>query len=406
MRYLFGFICVCALGAMPLVGCSETAGDGGSGGSAGAGGIAACVDNVCPCTEGGIRAAIEAGGNDPYTFDCDGPETVVTEREIVIDNDVILDGDENLTVDGEQVQDGSPVFSVNEGITAELTGFTVTAGSCSWERGCSPAVIDNSGRLTLTSSVLSNNQGGVGIENFAQGTVTLTNCAVSGNNRSGIYNLGTLTMTNTTVSGNSAWLGGGIENDGTLTLTNSTVSGNDAEEGGGGIFNWGTLTLTNSTVSGNRSLWVGAAGIDNHGTLTLTNTTVSANVASNLGPGIYNEMGTLTIASSTVSGNTGWDGNCAGDVTSLGYNIESPGDTCGFDQGTDQVGVSADDLNLGELANNGGPTETHALRPGSVAIDQIPTEECLDADGEPLTTDQRGFPRDSMCDVGAFEVQP
>ena len=52
---------------------------------------------------------------------------------------------------------------------------------------------------------------------------------------------------------------------------------------------------------------------------------------------------------------------------------------------------------------------THALltEPGmSVAIDQIPEAECLDADGAPLTTDQRGFPRDSMCDVGAFEVQP
>lgn len=38
MRYLFGFLCVCALGMVPLVGCSETAGDGGSGGSAGSGG--------------------------------------------------------------------------------------------------------------------------------------------------------------------------------------------------------------------------------------------------------------------------------------------------------------------------------------------------------------------------------
>jgi len=51
---------------------------------------------------------------------------------------------------------------------------------------------------------------------------------------------------------------------------------------------------------------------------------------------------------------------------------------------------------------------THALEPGSVAIDQIPEADCLDADGEPLTTDQRGEPRPggSMCDVGSFEVQP
>ena len=106
-RYLFGFICVLALGVMPMVGCGETNGGGGSGGSAGVGGggsggdggqggvgggIAACVDNVCPCTEAGIRAAIAEGGG-PFTFDCDGPTTVVTEAEIVIDRDVILNGE-------------------------------------------------------------------------------------------------------------------------------------------------------------------------------------------------------------------------------------------------------------------------------------------------------------------------
>ena len=65
---------------------------------------------------------------------------------------------------------------------------------------------------------------------------------------------------------------------------------------------------------------------------------------------------------------------------------------------------------LGPLQNNGGPTETHALLPGSVAIDQIPEADCVDEDGEPLITDQRGELRpagaESKCDVGAFEVQP
>jgi len=58
--------------------------------------------------------------------------------------------------------------------------------------------------------------------------------------------------------------------------------------------------------------------------------------------------------------------------------------------------MSAEELNLGELADNGGPTMTHALLTEptvSVAIDQIPEAECLDADGAALTTDQRGEPR-------------
>ena len=93
-------------GAGGMAGAGGNGGQGGTGGSAGdggqggAGGIAAaCVDSLCPCTEPGIRAAIAEGGG-PFTFDCDGPTTVVTAAEIVIDNDVILDGESELTVDG------------------------------------------------------------------------------------------------------------------------------------------------------------------------------------------------------------------------------------------------------------------------------------------------------------------
>jgi hypothetical protein len=110
------------------------------------------------------------------------------------------------------------------------------------------------------------------------------------------------------------------------------------------------------------------------------------------------------------------DGDCelgvgpSASISSNGYTIESPGDTCGFSQPTDQVSMSAEALKLGPLANNGGPTMTHALLPGSVAIDQIPEADCVDAEGAPLTTDQRSEPRPetggTMCDVGAFEVQP
>jgi len=99
-------------------------------------------------------------------------------------------------------------------------------------------------------------------------------------------------------------------------------------------------------------------------------------------------------------------GGCINDVdmTSNGYNIESPEDTCGFDQLTDQTPAQ---LNLGPLQDNGGPTQTHALGAGSVAIDQIPLDACLDADGELLTTDQRGIerPQGDACDVGAVEMQ-
>jgi hypothetical protein len=411
---------------MPLVGCGETI---------------QCENNVCPCTEGGIRDAIAKGGG-PYTFDCDGPTTVVTGREVVIDSDVILDGEGNLTVDGNQ---NHRVFSAPGGVTAELRGFGITMGRGVFltfgggirNQGTltltnsdvsqnTDGGITNSGTLTLTNSSVSQNTDG-GIRN--EGTLTLTNSSVSQNTGGGIRNEGTLTLTNSDVSQNTD---GGITNSGTLTLTNCTVSENNQHRwGGGGIGNSGTLTLTNSTVSGNTApsgggIWNGSLG---ENTATVTNSTVSGNIADNDGGGILNITGTLTITNSTLSGNeanqargianlleatltitnTLVDGDCAVDVeattTSNGYNIESPGDTCGFDlDGTDQVNVSADDLKLGPPQDNGGPTMTHVLGEGSVAIDVIPADVCE------VDEDQRGEPRPetdgTMCDVGAFEVQP
>ena len=142
----------------------------------------------------------------------------------------------------------------------------------------------------------------------------------------------------------------------------------------------------------------------NNPVLRLVNNTLAANAASSAsGKAILSEFGDLLEVAGTVI-----DGDCSTSTPprSNGHNIESPGNTCGFDQTTDQVNVTAEQLNLQPLANNGGPTMTHALGAGSVAIDQIPEEDCGDADGLPLTEDQRGFPRDSMCDVGAFEAQP
>jgi predicted outer membrane repeat protein len=263
---------------------------------------------------------------------------------------------------------------------------------------------------------------GGGINN--QGTLALTDSTVSGNTAYGSYaygggigSYGTLTLINSTVSGNTAGHGGGIWSKGTLTLTDSTVSGNTAtgtySQGGGGIWHEGTLTLTNSTVSGNTGDYGG--GIYNGGTLTLTNSTVSGNTADS-GGGIYNG-GTLTLTSTLVDGDCELSTNPPSSINSLGHNIESPGNTCGLDpDGTDLVNVSAEELNLGELADNGGPTMTHALGllpTPSVAIDVIPQAACLDTEGEPLTTDQRGEPRpvailgaEPKCDVGAFERQP
>jgi len=388
-------------------------------------GACALSGTILSCSEQGIRNAIAAGGDDTYTFDCNGPTTIVTEAEIVIDNDVILDGEGNLAVDG---NDDHRIFSVTAGVTVELHGFTVTRGATSGTRDF-PELgggISNDGTLTLTNSTVSASSFG-GISNGRGGELTISNCSVSGNTGAGIWNDGTLsvTVTGSTVSRN----GQGIWNNGPLSMTGSTVSGNFVE---GGVQNAeeGTLTLTNSTVSGNAG-----GGIGNDGTMTLTNSTVSGNKGKSggTGGGIVNSA-SLTVISSTVANNSGWgdalyiegcfpdrecmttiantliQGDCvssdrAEPLTSAGYNIESPGNNCGFDpDGTDEVNVSAEGLNLGELADNGGPTMTHALLTVpvvSAAINQIPEAMCE------VTEDQRGVarPQGPACDVGAFELE-
>jgi hypothetical protein len=379
MCYSIGFIFVLALG---LVGCSETAGTGGSGGDGGVGGdggdggTGGMTGQEFPCTEQGIRDAI-AEGDGPHTFACDGPTTLTIASPVTIDNDVILDAEGQLTLDGNRANVVFGMINANE-ITAELRGFRITGGPGPQALGDPGAIfLLGLATLTLVDSTVSEGEG-VGIH--SRGTLALLNSIVSGNAGSGILNVGTLTLSGSSVSDN---VSGGIDNEGTLTLNSSRVEA---------LFSSGPMTITNSTVG---SVFTTAG-------LTLTSSTVVGDLL--LGA----DDSESTVTSSLVSGlcECGEFGqiDCSDIFTSNGYNIESPSDTCGFDQATDQVDVSAVELNLGPLQNNDGPTETHALGAGSVAIDQIPEAACE------VETDQRGKPRPepggTTCDVGAFEVQP
>ena len=326
-------------------------------------GRCALSGTVLPCTEQGIRNAIAAGGG-PYTFDCDGPTTVETELGIVIDNDVLLDGEGLLLLSG--VPDALPpdgVVRVRDGITAELRGFVVNV-DVSGDDTTSYQGIFNNGTMTITNSTVTNESGSPYADSILNsgGTMVLSNSTVEAR----IINQRTMRIERSAVKA-------AIVNDSAaLEITNSTVTGT-ADIAEFAIRNGGKgdspVTITNSTLS-----WRG-------------------------GSIFLDARQNIAIGSSLL------DGKCFTPLAkSIGYNIESPGDTCGFDQPTDQVNVSADDLKLEELADNEGPTKTHALGNGSVAIDQIPAVDCEVAE------DQRGQPRPetggTMCDVGAFEVQP
>ena len=282
-----------------------------------------------------------------------------------------------------------------------LNGGTLTIADCSFK--------GNEARVNVGAGVLGPGSGG-GIAN--SGILTIAGSAFSGNSASngeggGIANSGTLTVTESTLRDNSGGrLGGGISNSGTLRVAASTLSGNRAAGGtekdgttfpgsGGGLSNSGTLTVTNATISGNSAPGGEGGGIENSGgELTVAFATVSGNSASG-GGGIHFIGDTLTVTDSLLSGNSG--GSLAvggGAASSLSHNLFS--DAPGLE--LDSTNMIDTDPLLGPLADNGGPTMTLALLPGSPAIDAaIPLEG--------ITTDQRGVPRPQGAapDIGAFE---
>jgi hypothetical protein len=164
--------------------------------------------------------------------------------------------------------------------------------------------------------------------------------------------------------------GGGIYNeDGTISITNSTVFGNSANQGGG-IYNFvGTVTLTNNTVSGN---------------------------SANQGGAIFNAPASALNIKNTIVANSPSGGNCAqaGTATSYGHNLASDGTCSSFFTSTGDLNSMPAGLDPSGLQNNGGPTATIALMPGSIAIDAVPLSNCREVDGvTSILTDQRGISR-------------
>lgn len=307
------------------------------------------------------------------------------------------------------------------------------------------AGIYNDGNLTLQNSLVTNNQshnkpvigcyGGGGICN--RGTAVIMDSTISENRAStfsygggaGIYNDKQLTVSRCVVRDNTAiqTFGSGIMNwgEGTTFIEYTTFSGNITDNGGGAIENLGTMTVTNSTIAYNKatSTQYGGGGIDNmDGTLTLINSTVSNNSSAYGGGGLWNEDGQVDAIHTTFSDNTAPTG---GGIFNTGQTAEATinlvntivansleGGDCLNDTGAVNITDTliednscgptlSGDPNLGLLQDNGGMTYTHALLPGSIAIDTASL--CISE----IESDQRDVlrPFGIACDLGAFEFR-
>jgi CSLREA domain-containing protein len=366
-----------------------------------------------------------------------------------------LNSSANLTLRNIRLERGRASFggaiSSSGTLTIESSTFS---GNWSAEEG--GAIGARGGTVTIRNSTFSGNSADImGGAIYSGGALIIENSTFSGNSArwggGAIYSGGALTIENSTFSGNSArWGdGGAISSGGALTIENSSFFSNSAlgdggaihsratlqavavraldnQAGadGGGLFVGGTADIRASTFARNRSSRGAGVFSSQERRLVFVNVTFSENAATAYGGGFYGAArveiadivfctfyantagasgaaifdggGSTRVKNSLVIG-SGATSNCSGEFLSRGRNYSTDESCPGF------TVAAPDALRLGPLADNGGPTETHALLSGSVAIDSAP--DC-DSRGGVVDSDQRGAPRPwgPACDVGAYEA--
>ncbi len=335
-----------------------------------------------------------------------------------------------VSIDGQAID---RVFHITSpGAVVTMEGLVIFGGTADSGGG-----IRNTGTLTLKSCSIQSNVAtiyGGGIDNA--GALTILDSWIQSNSCAeyggGLANGpgGSVTVRRTTVSGNYADLGGGgVYNNAigpglAVEITDCLIASNVASAtgaGGGGIANLGNLTLLNTTISGNQasgSLIGGGGLLAAYSTSvnTLNNVTVAENDSgSSSGGGIRTILGAPppTVSNTIVANNLGTFGpDCAGAVSSAGFNLIA--NLSGCSVGGDPTGnILGGAANLGPLAFNGGPTDTHTLLAGSQAIDAGNDLLTVGTGGSACAaTDQRLGPRPldgdgdiaARCDIGAVEI--
>lgn len=335
-----------------------------------------CAPGDCSLREA-VAAANASAENDTINFSHDLTLISLT-NEIIIENNGSLTitgrGANLLTIDGGDGQ--NRIFTIN-GAMVTVSGVTLTGGNGGSviTPGGGGAIFARGGSLTLDGIVLTNNTADfTGAILLSGGTHRIINSTITKNSSPAACGVlqntadAPLAIINTTISGNSSGnIGGALCLNGPTALRYDTITNNISEIGGGGILVLqGPFVIGNTIVAGNRS---------NNGTA----------------PDIAVRFG--------FNNNSG--------ITSEGNNLigGSPGDSSNVGLGG-EINYQPSDLRdidplLGELQNNGGATPTHALLPGSPAINAGNNA------GAPAT-DQRGSARivGGTIDIGAFEFAP
>jgi parallel beta-helix repeat protein len=392
------------------------------------------VTNTGDSATGSLRQVISSANGSPQA------DTIVFNTDPTAGTD--FSQPQTITLSFGQIAITRPLTIVGPGADK----LTITANNVDGQRvfnidnnAASPISVTLSGMRITGGRITNGDGGGIFIRNE---NVTILDSVITGNTVSGnaanaygsgggiaLDKNGGLTVRNSTISGNSAsGSGGGIYfyRNGSLLLENSTVSGNAQATdplGGGGVYFRGAVTplgfsIRNSTISGNTAVngggvllvdFAGNARIQNS-TITNNTATAGSSSAGDAGGGIakVSGSGAITLVSSIVAGNrapsaatnrtdvsVGGTGQVTAVFSAIGVD---PGPSAFASESGWNLPFGAD-LKLQPLANNGGPTQTHALGTGSAAIDR-------GANLANLGTDQRGtgFARVvGLPDIGAVE---
>ncbi|MBI2571325.1 MAG: hypothetical protein HYV63_30330 [Candidatus Schekmanbacteria bacterium] len=346
---------------------------------------------------------------------------------------LIGSGSDKTTVSGGGDAVGDRVLDIHGLVNVRLEGMTIRNGRSGAANG---------------GGILSN------------GSLTISRCRIVGNRTDqanshsggGVFSAaGGLAIVDSEILDNAAYLGGGlyVQADAAV-IENTVIEGNRASHRGGGVYVSSTgLDVRNSLVSANAAADNGGGIFQSLSAAAYINSTISGNLAGASGGGLYVQLGgPVQTANITITDNAadsdrngsgdgggvailtpGWiymknavlAGNddpgkqapdCSGAIWSQRHNVFGNIAGCSFkgDTDGDQTGVDAE---LDILADNGGSTRTHALLPGSPAIDGGNAGGCVTAEAAPILTDQRGFGRPADgdgdgradCDAGAFEAQ-
>jgi CSLREA domain-containing protein len=419
-------------------------------------------DALCTADDCSLRDAIATANScaGPHTIELPAGTYIISRPGRDEDGNVRGDYDitDDLTINGagNPIVGGSGhdrVFEIHAGVTVEINGLYITGGNAQLGGGLrnhgattinasqfydnsatvpagglgsssGGAIFNETDTLTLNNAEIFNNvadEGGA-IHNFATATLVTNSLFVHDNiandNGGALWNnfASTSTHHELTMRDNTAHnIGGGISNGGDLTvaagwfLMNAATgrggglfnSGdanvhhglfehNTAAETGAGIENGGTLELSNVTLSGNITALLSGPALLNGGTATLNFVTITGNSGVAPGGAVFTGPATIDINNSIIANNTGGDCSLPAGMAFATANLDSDGTCSGFT-------LTADPL-LGPLADNGGATKTHALLPGSPALDA--------ATGACVSDDQRGVsrPEGAACDLGAFEL--